>query len=422
MPGNILRILQKEQHSTRPFRSSLSVLLTHVGFAITAAKGGKRGRKHKGTSHVAPAAPPIKVPEKPAPHKPVDYGKWDRLQDSDDDSDQDHAYMPADLGLGDMELGAELGGTDPDPGCACEHCRQRAEVAERAAAATAKKHSSSSKSVTASTTSQSGFDFGKAVSRQPVKANTAEGRASCTHDTNGIALPASAADSGGESFQGTLALQKQSESAKAGKKTGHSKPAKSTTAPEHSDLVLRPTFDMCYNFVQTHLPSQGFSDRVLCNVLEKLSLSRKRNPTEEPAAALTRTFVELRIDLDPQALVDFARKCAHSRKQQRKSRDADNVGQWPKQSAEAPASQHGHAHQLDIASLHASMAKQRVLTGDDTFSFTSLSGDSSNQHRMQPGPRQSVTHLGSVASGDSTPYESSSEDDDELPPCKPCPH
>lgn len=386
-----------------------------MGFALGAAKGGKRGRKHKGTSHAAPAAPLIKVPEKPAPHQPVDYGKWDRLQDSDDDSDQEHAYTPADLGLGDVEFG----GADPDPGCACEHCRQRAEVAERAAAAAAKKHSSSSNSVTASTTSQSGFDFGKAVSRQPVKANTAEGRASCTHGTEGNALSASAADSSSRGFQDALALLNQSESAKAGKKAGHSKTPKSTTAPAQPDLVLRPTFDMCYKFVQTHLPSQGFSDRVLCNVLEKLSLCRKRNPTEEPAAALTRTFVELRIDLDPQALVDFARKCGHSRKQQRKSKDADKVGQPPKHSAEAPASHHGRAPQIDLASIHASMAKQGIAIGDNTFSFTSLSGDNTNQHRMQPSPRQSMTHLGSDASGDSTPYESPSEDDDdELPPCK----
>ena len=383
-----------------------------MGLYGFAAKSGRRGRKHKGTSHAVTGVPPVEVLPKPAPYKPLDYSKFDNLVDSDEDSDHG-VYTPADLGMGDIPIG----GTDSDAGCgcACVHCRERAEAAEEAAvAAAAQQRSSSSKSVTAHSSSQSGFDFSKALKSESVKAKIAEGKASRANGIEDSTLR----------FPVTIPHDKDVAKVtgvpKSDNKSGHSKAPKSITSTAQSDLVLRPTFDTCYGFAQKSLPLRGYSDRVLCNVLEKLTLFKESKSSEDPMAALMRIFVELRIDVNPADLVAYARKCTHGRKQQQKSKQTGGLEQKSAQQreAEALALKYSHAHLPDSEGFQAMMAKQGLAS--TTYSFTSLSG--SNQHHTQLGPQdadsEAAMDADSEASGESTPYESSSEDDDDIPPCK----
>ena len=62
------------------------------------------------------------------PYKPMDYSK---LLDSDSDEESEQAYMPADLGLGSVPYdGTDL---EPEAGCACVRCQDKAEAAAAAA-------------------------------------------------------------------------------------------------------------------------------------------------------------------------------------------------------------------------------------------------------------------------------------------------
>ena len=67
----------------------------------------------------------------PARYRPIDYSKFDNLLDSDEESE--HAYTPADLGIGNIPLGR----TEAEDMCACTRCHGWAEAAEQAAAGAA---------------------------------------------------------------------------------------------------------------------------------------------------------------------------------------------------------------------------------------------------------------------------------------------
>ena len=379
-------------------------LCLHNGFALVAAKGGRRGRKHKGTSHVVSAIPPVEPLAKPASYKPIDYSKFDNLLDSDEESE--HAYTPADLGLGDIPF-RETETEDGQCGCACVHCRERAEAAEEAALAAAaadKQRSTNSESVAPHSSSKSDFDLRKAFKSQSVKAKIVEGKANRANgiENSTLRFP-SAIPRAKDVANGTGDAPKQSISAKPAKKSGHSKAPKSTASNELSDSDwrpdLNPTCDICCDFVRMHLPARGCSDDVVRKIVKKLTSLKESHSPREPMVALVSIFAEHRLGFDSADLISYAKKCMNDRKQQQK----------PK-----------HAHLPDSSALKE---EQGLANANTNFSFTSLSGN--QQQHTQPGRRDAdfeanVIMAGSEASGDSTPYESSSEDSDNMPPRRSC--
>lgn len=388
-------------------------LSAHIGFALAAAKGGRRGRKHKGTSHVVPAIPPVESIAKPASYKPIDYSRFENLFDSDEESE--HAYTPADLGLGDIPLG-ETEAEDEEHGCTCVHCRERAEAAEQAAAAAAaaaKQRSNSRQSVAVHSSSKSNFDWGKAINKnQSVKAKIAEGKANRAHgiEDSTLRFPVSIPCER-DVAKGSGDAQKASSSAKSVKKSGHSKAPKSITSNEPSDPDwrpdLNPTFEICCDFVRMHLPARGGSDDVVRKVVKKLILMKESKSSRTPMVALMSIFAEQRLAFDSADLIAYAKKCVNDRKQQQNDRKQQ---QKPK---DVP----------DTLGLQAMMEKQGLADANTTFSFTSLSGN--HQQHTQSGPleadSEATVHVASSeASGESTPYESSSEDSDDIPPCRSC--
>ena len=390
-------------------------LSAHNGFALAAAKGSRRGRKHKGTSHVVPAIPPVESLAKPASYKPIDYSKFDNLFDSDEESE--HAYTPADLGLGDIPLG-ETEAEDEERGCTCVHCRERAEAAQEAAAAAAaaaaeKQRSNSSQSVAVHSSSKSKFDWGKAFNKdQSVKAKIAEGKANRAHgiEDSTLRFPVSIPCEKNVA-KGSGDAHKASSSAKSLKMSGHSKGPKSIASNELSDPDwrpdLNPTFEICLDFVRMHLPARGCSDEVVCKVVKKLISMKESNSTRTPMVALMSIFAEQRLAFDSADLIAYAKKCMNDRKQQQNDRKQQ---QKPK---DAP----------DPLGFQAMMEKQGLASANHTFSFTSLSGN--HQQHTPPGPQdadsEATMHVASSeASGESTPYESSSEDSDDIPPCRSC--
>lgn len=377
----------------------------HTEPALIAAKGGRRGRKHKGTPHVVPAVPAVPALAKPAPYSTLNYSKFDKLVDSDEESEHNGIYTPAELGLGPAELGLghPFGETEDEPECGCArvHCRERAEAAEQAVAAAAvaeKQRSSSSKSIAVHNSSKSDFDFGKALKSQSVKAKIAEGKANRAHGIEDSTLR----------FPVTIPREDdvakvKGGSAKPAKKSGHSKGPKSITSDELDDVASRPTFDICIGFVREHLPPRGCSDRMVSNIVEKLTLLKQSKSSREPMVALVSIFAELRIGFDSADLIAYSRRHVNARKKESKPKDA---------------------HLPDPLGFQALMEKQGLANSSNTtYSFTSLSGN--HQQHTQPGAQDAVLHAtvnlaGSEASGESTPYESSSEDSDDIPPCRSC--
>ena len=357
--------------------------------ALVTAKGGRRGRKHKSTSHVVPAAPAVPALAKPAPYSTLSeaYSKFDNLVDSDEESEHNGIYTPAELGLGHPFSETEV---EPECGCACVHCRERAEAAEEAAAAAAaaeKQRSISSKSLAVHNSSKSDFDFGKALKSQSVKAKIAEGKANRAHGIEDSTLR----------FPVTIPREDdvakvRSGSAKSAKKSGHSKAPKSITSDESDDAALRPTFDICIGFVQEHLPPRGCSDRMVSNIVEKLTSLKQSKSSREPMVALVSIFAELRIGFDTADLIAYSSRHVNARRKNSKPKDA---------------------HLPDPSGFQALMEKQGLANSNTTYSFTSLSGN--HQQHMQPVSQATVS---SEASGESSPYESSSEDSDDIPPCR----
>ena len=422
MPGNMVLAAQLEKFccGCRPLarmygpQTFTLCLCVHNGFALVAAKGGRRGRKHKGTSHVVPAIPLVAPLAKPASYKPIDYSKFDNLLDSDEESE--HAYTPADLGLGDMPVGrSEAEGEEC--GCACVHCRERAAAAEEAALAAAaaeKQRSNSSKSVAIHTSSKSNFDWGKAFKSQSVKSKIVEGRANHAHGIEDSTQQFPVSFLGEKDVaKGTGAAQKQSNSAKPVRKSDHGKAAKSIASNELSDSDwrpdLHPTFDICCDFVRMHLPEHGCSDDVVRKVVKKLTLLKESKSTREPMVALVSIFAEHRLGFDSADLIAYGKKLMNDRKQQQNGRKQQ---QKPKD-----------AHLPDPLGFQALMEKQGLANSNTTFSFTSSSGK--QQQHKQPGRQDAdsevTNHMdSSEASGDSTLYESSSRDGEDILPCRSC--
>lgn len=390
----------------------ISFCAVHSGFGLVAAKGGRRGRKHKGTSHVVPAIPPVESFAKPASYKPLDYSKFDNLFDSDEESE--HAYTPADLGLGNIPMG-ETEPEDEERECACMQCRERAEAAEQAAAAAAtakKQRSNSSKSVAVHSSSKSEFDYGKAFKSQSVKAKIAEGKANLAHGIGDSTLRFPVRIPCEKDVTKVLAdPQKQSNSAKPVRKLGYSKASKSIASNELSDSDwrpdLKPTFDICCDFVHAHLPARGNSDDVVRTIVEKLMKMKESQPTPTPMIALMSIFAEHHLAFDSADLIAFAKKRMNDRKQQQNDRK-----QQPKPK-DAPGP----------LGFQAMMEKQGLANANHTFSFTSLSGN--HQQHAQPGlqdadSQATMNVAGSEASGESASYESSSEDSEDIPPRRSC--
>lgn len=366
----------------------------HTEPALVAAKGGRRGRKHKGTSHVVPAVPAVPALAKPAPYSTLNYSKFDNLVDSDEESEHNGIYTPAELGLGHPFSETEV---EPECGCACAHCRERAEAAEEAAAAAVaaeKQRSNSSKSIAVHNASKSEFDFGKALKSQSVKAKIAEGKANRAHgiEDSTLRFPVTIPRED-DVGKGKRDPHKQSGSAKPAKKSGHSKAPKSITSDESDDVAL-PTFDICIGFVLEHLPPRGCSDRMVSSIVEKLTSLKQSKSSREPMVALVSIFAELRIGFDSADLIAYSRRHVNARKKESKPKDA---------------------HLPDPLGFQALMEKQGLANSNTTYSFTSLSGN--HQQHSQLDLQATVS---SEASGESSPYESSSEDSDDIAPCRLC--
>ncbi|KAL0043335.1 hypothetical protein WJX79_001721 [Trebouxia sp. C0005] len=80
------------------------------------AKGSKRGRRTRSGSHPTSSTQAVKVVPQPAPHKPIDYSKFDNLTDSDEDDSTDTAFTPSHLGLPEWDQ-------TRTESCDCENCR-----------------------------------------------------------------------------------------------------------------------------------------------------------------------------------------------------------------------------------------------------------------------------------------------------------
>ena len=379
---------------------------------LVAAKGSKRARKNKGSSHMVAPAPPVEVLAKPAPYKPVDYSKFDNITDSDEESDHGMFGQPQ-MDLTDFALSK---GDDEDPVCTCDHCRAKAQQARRAKQNSA----SSSKPASQPTSSQSGFNFGKAV--ENARTTNADNKAKSVHHPEDSTYLSPGASNSNMSLvkapkEGAAMINGHT---KSPKKSGQMKFLNSN-APQNgiSDPVLRPTYEICSGFLQTYLPARGFSDRVMCNVLERLAIHHVQNTGEDPLSGLMRIFLELHIDLDPEDLVAYARQSgvAHKLQQQQAQKaeeEAQKHGKQPKR-AEEEAQKHGKQAGEKVAKL---LAKHGLKQSGPTVGVTSLAGN--NQHYVQTGPRDYDTGGDADDSADSSDPESTDDefDEAELPPCE----
>ena len=293
------------------------------------------------------------------------------------------------------------GADDDDRNCSCERCQAKAAEAERAASQFDQFFSS--KSAAQQPSSQSSFNFDQALRNDSVKAKIAEGKANRTHDLEdsthrfGGKAPMSIVKSG----KGDVAVSNGHPKSPA--MSSHSKAFQSSaSAMDISSLVFSTTFDICYSFVQSYLPACGFSDRVMCNVLERLTLYKESASTEIPMDAVKRIFGELHIEWHPEDLQAFLTKhsVAHSSQQQPSAAKRSE--------AEALAKQLKRANIPNPEGFHALLEKQRAAKSDMTFGVTDLSR---------------APNTDDASDGDeSSPYVSSEDDvdDDELPPCESC--
>lgn len=268
-----------------------------------AAKGGKRGRKGRAGSHAAASNNAAVGLPKPPAHKPVDYSKFDNLTDSDEDGSMDAAFTPSQLGF------PEWGQTQTES-CDCEHCRARAEAAERASAAIS--HPSSSKAaVLQAPESPPVFDFGKAFGASS-KSKIVEGKATRTHglneNTHRFQKPTSN-HSRHHATNGNSSLA-----------SGHSNAGKQSSqvvlpgSHGESDIALssshasKPSLSLHEEFARLYLAKLGVPFAVTCSVLDRLKELQHSACGEEPDAALVRVFSEHHIPLDSHELAMFLNK------------------------------------------------------------------------------------------------------------------
>jgi len=240
------------------------------------------------------------VPQ-PAPHKPVDYSKFDNLTDSDEDESPDTAFTPSQLGLPEWDQ-------TRTESCDCENCRAKAEAAERAASSMAKSQSSSRASIPQTPGSPGTFDWGKALGAS-AKAKIAEGKATRTHglDENTYRFGAESGEHGSHS-----AMNGHSSSANGHSSTGRqSSQGTSSSSNGNTDLALSPTrasaarLALHEQFARTYLTKEGFSHNVVCNVSDRLELFKNSGSGESPDEACVRIFSELRIPFDRHAMTKY---------------------------------------------------------------------------------------------------------------------
>ena len=237
----------------------------------------------------------------PAPHKPVDYSKFDNLTDSDEDESTDTAFTPSQLGLPEWDQ-------TRTESCDCENCRAKAEAAERAASSMAKSQSSSRASIPQTPGSPGNFDWGKALGAS-AKAKIAEGKATRTHglDDNTYRFGAESGHHGshsatnGNSFlaNGHASTGRQSSQGMSSSSNGNTDLALSPTRASAARLALHE------DFARTYLAKEGFSHNVICNVLDRLELFKNSGSGESPDEACVRIFSELRIPFDRHAMSKY---------------------------------------------------------------------------------------------------------------------
>ncbi|KAL0045650.1 hypothetical protein WJX82_000668 [Trebouxia sp. C0006] len=215
------------------------------------AKGSKRGRKTRSGSHPTASTQAVKVVPQPAPHKPVDYSKFDNLTDSDEDESPNTVFTSAQMGT---------------------------------------------------------FDWGKALGAS-AKAKIAEGKATRTHglDENTYRFGAESGEHGSHS-----AMNGHSSSANGHSSTGRqSSQGTSSSSNGNTDLALSPTrasaarLALHEEFARTYLTKEGFSHNVVCNVLDRLELFKNSGSGESPDEACVRIFSELRIPFDRHAMTKY---------------------------------------------------------------------------------------------------------------------
>ena len=241
----------------------------------------------------------------PAPHKPVDYSKFDNLTDSDEDESTDAAFTPSQLGL--VRESLPEWDQSRTESCDCENCRAKAEAAERAASSMAKSQSSSKASIPQTPGSPGNFDWGKALGTS-AKAKIAEGKATRTHglDENTHRFGTESGDHsshsamhGNFSANGHASTGRQSSQGMSPSSNGNTDLALSPTRASAARLALHE------DFARTYLAREGFSHNVVCNVLDRLELSKNSGSGESPDEACVRIFSELRIPFDQHAMSKF---------------------------------------------------------------------------------------------------------------------
>ena len=237
----------------------------------------------------------------PAPHKPIDYSKFDNLTDSDEDDSTDTAFTPSHLGLPEWDQ-------TRTESCDCENCRVKAEAADRAASSMARSQSSSKASIPQTPGLPGKFDWGKALGAS-AKAKIAEGKASRTHglDENTYRFGAESGDLSSRS-----GMNGNPFSANGHSSTGRqSSQGTSPSVNGNTDLALSPTrasaarLALHEQFARTYLAKQGVSHNVICDVLDRLQLIKNSGSGESPDEACVRVFSELRIPFDRHAMSKY---------------------------------------------------------------------------------------------------------------------
>ncbi|KAL0021187.1 hypothetical protein WJX77_011045 [Trebouxia sp. C0004] len=368
------------------------------------AKASKRGRKTRSGSHPTASTQAVKVVPQPAPHKPVDYSKFDNLTDSDEDGSTDAAFTPSQLGLPEWDQ-------TRTQSCDCENCRSKAEAAERAASSMARSQSSSKASNPKTPGSPGKFDWGKALGAS-AKIKIAEGKASRTHglDENTYRFGTVSGDHGSHS-----AVNGNFASVHGHTSTGRqSRQCMSPSRNGNTDLALSPTRALAARlalheeFARTYLAKEGFSHNVICNVLDRLELFKISGSGESPDEACVRIFSELRIPFDRHAMSKYiANPPDESSKGKKKQASPKLLLRGPSNSRSK------HATKPDPDTFKAALAKHGF-----TGSLTPLMHDSAHNY-MQTGSWNDAPDDDGYVDSDESPPPSDRDDlddDDELQP------
>ena len=289
----------------------------------------------------------------PAPHKPVDYSKFDNLIDSDEDGSTAAAFTPSQPGLPEWDQTRR-------ESCDCENCRTKAEAQERAASSMARSQSSSKASFPQTPGLPGKFDWGKALGAS-AKAKIAEGKATRTHglDENTHRFGTASGDHSSNSAMngnffsanGHSSTERQSSQGISPRSNGNTDLALSPTRASAARLAVHE------EFARTYLAREGFSHNVICNVLDRLELFKNSASGESPDEACVRIFSELRIPFDRHAMSKYiANPPAESSNGKKKQASPKLLPRGPSNSRSK------HATKPDPDAFKAALAKHG-LTG-----------------------------------------------------------